>query len=156
MAACYTHALSSTKRWGGEIDDYLPIHLWFDDPKNHLGDFRQRALRHHTLGIHECLTVFGEALTLSTGRVIPTRWVCEQHLVEDFGRIPTVQDWLENLEPRPWMARGARRLSTELESSDDHLVRGADRAEPNMHAAAAGETDSLDRGTVDTPRAVVA
>ena len=130
MAACYTHALSSTKSWGGEIDDYLPIHLWFDDPKNHLGDFRQRALRHHTLGIQECLTVFGEALTLSTGRVIPTRWVCEQHLIEDFGRIPTVQDWLENLQPQPWMARGARRLSTEL--------------------------DEAVRGTVDTPRAVLA
>ncbi len=86
MAACYTHALSSTKKWGGEIGDYLPIHLWFDDPKNHIGDFRQRALRHHTLGVAECLTLFGEALTLSTGRVIPTRWVCEQHLIEDFGR----------------------------------------------------------------------
>ncbi len=115
MAACYTHAVSSVKKWGGDVEDYLPIHLWFDEPKNHIGDFRQRALRHHTLGIAECLAVFGEALTLSTGRAIPTRWVCEQHLIEDFGRIPSVQDWLGAIQPQPWMARGARRLSAELE-----------------------------------------
>ncbi|MEO6159054.1 MAG: hypothetical protein ABIQ39_15665 [Ilumatobacteraceae bacterium] len=115
MAACYTHALSSTKKWGGEIEDYLAIHKWFDEPKVHFGDFRQRALRHHTLGIEECIQKFGEGLTLSTGRVIPTRWVCEQHMVEDFGRIPSVQDWLEAIQPQPWMTRGARKLSQELE-----------------------------------------
>jgi len=115
VSACYTHALSSSKKWGGVPEDYIAIHLWFDEPKNHFGDFRQRALRHHTLGIKECLDIFGESLTLSTGRVIPTRWVCEQHMIEDFGKIPTVQDWLQEIQPKPWMARGARRLSVELE-----------------------------------------
>lgn len=115
MSACYTHAVSSTRRWGGEPEDYIAIHLWFDETKNHIGDFRHRALRHHTLGIKEALGVFGESLTLSTGRVIPTRWVCEQHMIEDFGYIPTVQDWLQQIQPQPWMARGARQLSRELE-----------------------------------------
>jgi hypothetical protein len=89
--------------------------MWFDEPKEHFGDFRQRALRHHTLGIAEACEKFGEGLTLSTGRVKPTRWVCEQHLVEDFGRIPSVQDWLVTIQPAPWMARGARKLSVELD-----------------------------------------
>jgi hypothetical protein len=114
MAACWTHAVSSVKNWGGAEEDYLAIHKWFDEPKNHLGDFRQRALRHHTLGIEQACERFGESLTLSTGRVIPTRWVAEQHVVEDCGRIPSVGDWLGRIAPEPWMARGARRLSQEL------------------------------------------
>ena len=114
MAAAWTHAVSSAKKWGGKPEDSLAIHLHFDETKSHVGDFRHRALRHHTLGISEALVLFGESLTLSTGRVIPTRWVCEQHMIEDFGFIPTLQDWLVHLTPQPWMYRGARRLDAEV------------------------------------------
>lgn len=110
MSDCWHHAVSSAKNWGGEPEDYIRIHQWFDEPKNHVGDFRQRMIRHHTLGIGQMLEVFGPSLTLSTGRVIPTRWVGEQHLYEDFGFQPTVQDWLECIEPRDWMLKGARRF----------------------------------------------
>ena len=34
-------------------------------------------------------TIFGQTLTLSTGRIIPTRWVGEQHVKEDLGFIPS-------------------------------------------------------------------
>lgn len=114
MASCWTHSVAAARRWGGEPEDYLALHMWFDEPKNHVGDFRHRALRHHTLGIKEALSIFGESLTLSTGRIIPARWVAEQHMIEDFGRIPSVQDWLDNLDTKPWMASAARRLSAEL------------------------------------------
>ena len=30
MAHPYHHALSSVKKWGGEVSDYLPLHSWFD------------------------------------------------------------------------------------------------------------------------------
>ena len=30
MAHPYHHALSSVKKWGGTVEDYLPIHSWFD------------------------------------------------------------------------------------------------------------------------------
>jgi hypothetical protein len=40
---------------------------------------------------------------LSTGRVLPVRFIGEQHVMEDLGRIPTVHDWLGNLRPEPWM-----------------------------------------------------
>lgn len=117
MASCWTHATAAARRWGGEPEDYLAVHMWFDEPKNHVGDFRHRMLRHHTLGIAEALARFGESLTLSTGRTIPMRWVVEQHMIEDFGRIPSVQDWLTHLAPQPWMASAARRLSAELEGA---------------------------------------
>jgi hypothetical protein len=116
MAAAITHAHSSVRRWGGTVDDYLPLHQWFDATKELIGDFRHRALRHHATGVVECEARFGLELTLSTGRRIPTRWVAEQHLIEDFGRIPTVQDWLRCLQPEPWMTQ-ARKLSRELEET---------------------------------------
>jgi hypothetical protein len=31
---------------------------------------------------------------LSTGRVIPTRWVGEQHVQQDLGFIPSLADWM--------------------------------------------------------------
>jgi hypothetical protein len=30
MAHCYYHALSSVRKWGGVVEDYLPLHQWFD------------------------------------------------------------------------------------------------------------------------------
>jgi hypothetical protein len=30
MAHPYHHALASVKKWGGEVNDYLPLHTWFD------------------------------------------------------------------------------------------------------------------------------
>lgn len=114
MANPYHHAVSSARRWGGEVDDYLEIHRWFDASKELHGDFRHRALRHHTHGISECERTFGVTLTLLTGRTIPTRWVAEQHVVEDLGRIPSAADWLSEIRPAAWMNR-SRPLSRQLE-----------------------------------------
>jgi hypothetical protein len=80
MAHPYHHALSSVKKWGGTVDDYLACHEFFDASKLILADFRHRALRHHAEGIFLLEQVHGKTLTLSTGRVIPTRWVGEQHV----------------------------------------------------------------------------
>ena len=33
MAHPYHHALSSVRKWGGTVEDYLPIHSWFDASK---------------------------------------------------------------------------------------------------------------------------
>ena len=49
MAHPYHHALSSVKKWGGTVDDYLAVHSWFDQSKEITADFRHRALRHHSL-----------------------------------------------------------------------------------------------------------
>ena len=49
---------------------------------------------------------------------IPVRWIGEQHCLEDFGRIPTVADWLRCMTTEPWMVKGARKLSIELEKDE--------------------------------------
>jgi primosomal replication protein N len=46
MAHPYHHALSSVKKYGGKVEDYLAIHEWFDESKMIVADFRYRALRH--------------------------------------------------------------------------------------------------------------
>lgn len=116
MAAPYHHALSSAKQWGGAWEDYLAIHTWFDETKDHVGDFRHRALRHHALGVKLCEERFGTTITTSTGRVVPVRWITEQHLREDFGFIPNLSDWIRSIKPEPWMTR-AKDLAAELERS---------------------------------------
>ena len=105
MAHPYHHAISSVRRWGGTVEDYQRLHDWFDQSKSFMADFRHRALRHHAEGIFLLEAIFGTTLTLSTGRIIPTRWVGEQHVKEDLGFIPSMQDWFKHIQPQPWMGR---------------------------------------------------
>lgn len=115
MAHPYHHSLSSVKQWGGEVEDYQKLHEWFDASKEMFADFRHRALRHHAQGIFELERTFGKTIVLSTGRVIPTRWVGEQHVTEDMGFIPSLSDWLIHIQPQDWMNR-SRKLSREVEN----------------------------------------
>lgn len=147
MANPLHHSISATRKWGGAVDDYMPIHRWFDESKAHHGDFRHRALRHHAEGIFLMESIFGPTLTLSTcakcgleatadvhalyapgtgagrlhdehafeAKVIPTRWIGEQHVLEDLGRIPAATEWLSAIKPAGWMNR-SRKLSRELEA----------------------------------------
>lgn len=103
----YYHALSSVKKWGGVPSDYQPIHDWFDASKAFLGDIRHRALRHHAQGIFECERAFGTVITNHEGKYVPVKAIGEQHVLEDIGRIPTLQDWLECIKVEPWMLKVA-------------------------------------------------
>ena len=108
MAHPYHHALSSVKKWGGTVEDTLALHAWFDASKSITADFRHRALRHHAAGIWLSEAIFGPTIALSTGRIIPTRWVGEQHVREDLGFIPNFADWVKAIRPEPWMGRAEK------------------------------------------------
>ena len=123
MAHPYHHALSSVRKWGGCVEDYQPIHDWFDESKAHMADFRHRALRHHSEGIFMAEKIFGTTITNSDGRVVPVRYIGEQHVKEDLGLIPTVADWLACIKPdKPWMFGRGRNLEKELEAQDADQV----------------------------------
>jgi hypothetical protein len=62
--------------------------------KHFVADFRHRALRHHAEGIFLAEKLFGVAIINSDGKKVPVRYLGEQHVKEDLGRIPTAQDWL--------------------------------------------------------------
>ena len=106
MAHPIKHAQSSARKFGGKVEDYLAIHNWFDESKAFLADFRHRALRHHAEGIFLAEKLFGVAIVNSDGKKVPVRYLGEQHVREDLGRIPTAQDWLRDTDftrsnPRP-------------------------------------------------------
>lgn len=111
----YHHAVSSAKRFGGKPEDYLAIHEWFDASKQYYADFRHRALRHHAAGIFECEAAFGVTIKNSSDKEVPVRAIGEQHVREDCGFIPSVQDWLQHIQPQLWMRKVAVR-SKDLES----------------------------------------
>ena len=46
---------------------------------------------------------FGIAIVNSDGKQVPVRYLGEQHVREDLGRIPTAQDWLSQIKPQRWM-----------------------------------------------------
>ena len=103
MAHAWIHARSSARRFGGRAEDYIAIHDWFDATKELVADFRHRALRHHTHGLFEAERRFGHVIINADGRPVPVRVIGEQHLREDFGRIPTPQDWLHAIPFAQWM-----------------------------------------------------
>jgi hypothetical protein len=124
MAHPYHHALSSVKKWGGCPDDYIKIHDWFDASKAHMADFRHRALRHHSEGIFMAEQIFGRTITNSAGRVVPVRYIGEQHVKEDLGRIPKLADWLLCIKPESWMLGSGKNLEKEL-GKEDMQIQGS-------------------------------
>src|SRR5262245_2429509 len=107
MAHPIKHAESSARKFGGRPADYLPIHNWFDESKAFLADVRHRALRHHAEGIFLAERIFGVTITNSAGKAVPVRYIGEQHVKEDLGRIPAAQEWLRAISLARWM-RGQR------------------------------------------------
>ena len=134
MAHPYHHALSSVKKWGGEVDDYLAIHDWFDQSKSHMADFRHRALRHHSEGIFMAEKIFGHTITNSAGRQVMVRYIGEQHVQEDLGRIPTLADWLSQIKPEPWMY--GNRMSLERSLAEEQAAPEPESKEPKEPAYA--------------------
>ena len=118
MANPYHHAVSSAKKWGGVPEDYQAIHDWFDESKMMMADFRHRALRHHAEGIFMCERIFGHTITTSAGRKIPVRWIGEQHVKEDCGFIPSMQDWFQHIKPQKWMGEPPVKLEKLLDKMD--------------------------------------
>lgn len=103
----YLHAQASARRWGGDPEDYLPIHELIDGSKKAFGDVRHRALMHNTWGVWMCQEVFGPMLVIEKQaggeKRVPVREIAEQHIIEDLGFIPSPGDWLAHMNMVTWM-----------------------------------------------------
>ena len=97
------HAASSVRKFGGKPEDYLKIHDWFDQTKSHFGDNRHRAILHSSFGIFLAEQMFGHNIKNSDGREVSVRDIGEQHVMEDMKFIPTVADYLSEMEYQNWM-----------------------------------------------------
>lgn len=103
MAKPHIHAISSAKKFGGVADDYSKIHHFMDSSKAHIADVRHRAIFHSSFGCFIAEQVFGQLITNSDGKQVSVRDVAEQHILEDLGKIPSVQDWFANMPIETWM-----------------------------------------------------
>ena len=106
MGKPHHHALSSAKKFGGTMEDYLPIHQLMDSSKMAFADNRHRALTHNSWFINYILPkIFGDTITNSEGKLISVIDIAEQHLLEDFAGqfIPTAQDYLTRMPLASWM-----------------------------------------------------
>ena len=136
MTAPYFHACSSARVFGGKPEDYLALHDWFDATKALFADYRHRALRHQSAGIFELERLVGKTIVNSNGRKVPTRYVGEQHVIEDCSRIPTVGDWLSRIRLKEWMT-GCSGAPGQEDSPYGHCCRSAARfgGEPEDYLA---------------------
>jgi hypothetical protein len=105
------HARNSVRRYGGVVEDYLQIHNWFDSTKVASASFYHRAILHNTFGIFLAEQLFGVYIINTDGKNISVRDIAEDHVREDCqGRIPTIDDWLQELPAKDWMVgRGLKK-----------------------------------------------
>lgn len=110
MSNPLVHAERSARKWGGSAQDYLALHQWFDATKAHLPDNRHRMLLHNSFGMLLAEQVFGPVIPNSLGRRVFVRDLAAQHIIEDLGFVPTVQECLAELPLHPWMAGACKLL----------------------------------------------
>jgi hypothetical protein len=106
MGKPHIHAQNSVNRWGGKVEDYLPIHELLDSSAVTFGDVRHRTLTHNQWFIRTILPkVLGITITNSDGKTVSTIEIAEWHVLEDFGNkfIPAVSDYLAQIPLKPWM-----------------------------------------------------
>lgn len=105
----WKHAESSAKIFGGKPEDYIEIHNEMDSSKSAFADVRHRAIFHSAFGIYIIERMFGETIVVDGGIIVSVRDIAEQHILEDLGRIPSMQDWLEHMAVQDWMLSEKRR-----------------------------------------------
>lgn len=103
------HAKISVKKYGGKVEDYLPIHDFIDSTKSALPDMRHRLFLHNSFGIFLAEKLFGVYLTNSEGNDVSVRDVAEDHIIQDVGFIPTLEKAVEGVPINGWVG-GTRKI----------------------------------------------
>lgn len=93
------HAQISAKTHGGRWQDYIEVHSLLDSSKATCAHYKHRFLLHHREGIELGARIFGANLTTSENKTVETRRILTEHLIEDVGRVVSVEDWARDLLP---------------------------------------------------------
>lgn len=124
------HAQISAKTYGGEWTDYIEIHSFLDSSKAACAHFKHRFLLHHAEGIELGVKFFGERTVNSENRSISTEKILTEHLIEDVGRIATVEDWARSLLPDSdisfykWLAKKREQIEAGAVNGERELLSG--------------------------------
>jgi Domain of unknown function (DUF6915) len=102
MAHPWYHAVIAARKYGGVTEDYLSLETWMDFTKSHIADCRHRLFLHNAWGIFVAERIHGVTFNrVSDGKTLPLRPLLEDHILQDFGKIPTLAQCLAQLAPEP-------------------------------------------------------
>ncbi len=104
------HAQISAKRYGGQWEDWYPLHDWFDRSKIAFPSVQHRLFLHSDFGCALVERVLGENITAQDGTVVPTSLLATDHLTEDLGRVVTLAEWLTEMDESALLAASERSL----------------------------------------------
>ena len=117
----FLHARISAARFGGDWTDYQALHDFFDLSKGDVADMRHRALLHSDWGCESAERLFGSHIAGAS-----TSALCEQHQMDDLGRLVTLREWISHQEVQP-RHRLRRLLADTKDLRDDPLAAMAAR-----------------------------
>lgn len=110
----HIHAVISSKKYGGKPEDYQQLHEFFDRSKAGFPGFEHRAIYHNAWGIFELQERFGSTITNSDGKIVSTRDVGEDHVIQDLGFIPTLEQCILALKTKDstWLSGTRKKMKT--------------------------------------------
>ena len=105
-------ARDSARRFGGDAENYRPLHDWFLATVDWTTGSDHLAFRHHAFSIFEAEARFGPAMSTTDRLSVPTRVVAERHVNSVLGRVPSAVDFLRRIKGERWMlqATSSRKL----------------------------------------------
>jgi hypothetical protein len=105
----FLHSKIHVKKYGGKTSDYADIDDFIDSSKAAVADVRHRAILHSAFGCFVVEQVFGRTRLNSDGKEYSPRDICEDHILQDLGFIPTMEKYLNNMQVQPWMSGTEKR-----------------------------------------------
>jgi hypothetical protein len=100
----YLHGKIHAKKYGGKSEDYADIDDFIDSSKAAVADVRHRAVLHSAFGCFIVEQMFGRTRVNSDGKEYSPRDIAEDHIQQDLGFIPTMEQYLNNMTIQPWMS----------------------------------------------------
>lgn len=109
----YLHGRIHAKKYGGTSEDYADIDDFIDSSKVAVPDVRHRAILHSAFGCFVVEQMFGRTRVNSEGKTYSPRDVAEDHIIQDLGFLPTMEQYLNNMTIQPWMS-GTMKSNTQV------------------------------------------
>ena len=127
MSSPLIHAKSSVKRWGGTVEDYLPIHENLDNVKGAGHNLTARLITHNGYYCYNVIPkIFGYEIINSAGKRVDTTDIALLHVAEDYRMkgVPSIQDIVQHIEIQPWMMNGVKPIPSEGSKKEvDELLK---------------------------------
>jgi hypothetical protein len=134
------HANISAKHYGGVWTDYIEIHNFLDSSKAACAHFKHRFLLHHAEGIEIAVRIFGGCIINSENKTVGTGRLLTDHLIEDVGKMVSIEDWSNDLFPASnesvykFLAKKRNQIESDFVKGEKELLRAFDLSEADISA----------------------